>query len=675
MKTLFNFFAKRNFSFSVSILAILFIFSIANSSNAQLVTIGTGTVASWGIDGAYCEQYRSHKVQYLYLGSELVANGAPITGNSINSIAFYCNTTTTYPLVNWTIKISQSNIIADLASPYTGTFTTVYTLPSNTPVANGWNTYSLTTPYYWQGAAYNIVVEVCNDLTVPASSATGTNSFTWTSFTSTRHVASDVIAQCGSNTIATSTFRANIQLNFSAPVSCTGIPAATAISANQTSVCLGNSFTLSATGINSIYGLTYQWQSSSNCAGTWGNISGATGIYFVNSQTNSTCYRLLTTCTPSALSLVSNTVTINTNTPSNCYCSGFPTSASDEDIGNVTVLNSSTLNNTSTCSSIGPGPNSVQNIYSNYSTLPSLQLAQTTTAVFSLKSITCGGNFGNFMQIYIDYNVDGDFNDAGELVYQPTTIFTGPHTETGSFIIPMNATIGSSRLRVRVLEEFPSSGVYPYTGNANACYQYQYGETEDYNVNISSPSNCTGLPSAGTTATTSLTPVCSNQTFILSTTTAPSNGTSITYQWEENCNSMGWTNIGVNSGVIAATPNNLFTSVTNLPSAPSCCQFRLRVVCGFSGQTAISAPVTVCGDLPTNCYCIPSYTNGNNIGNGDYLNQIVDFGGYTGPVTGPNATAPNYYIYTPATIASIAKGSQYNITLNNCPLNSEYFRV
>lgn len=670
MKTLFNFFERRNFFVSKSLIALLLFLAASQFSNAQLVTIGTATTVSNSADmhSPYCEAARSHNVQYMYTGTELVANGAPAGGSSINTISFYCNTTTSYPLLNWSIKISQTNSVSNLTAAYSGTFTTVYFITSFTPTANGWNTYTLPTPYYWQGSSFNLIVEVCNDLTMPAASNSGTMRYSVTGFNSTRVIFSDVTAQCDSITSFPSLYRVNTQFNFSPPVTCSGTPSTPTIS-SVSSVCSSIGFALNATGFSIGTGLSFQWQSSIGCTGSWSNISGATNATGVTvTQTAATCYRLYSLCSGSGLSSVSNAVTVNMNSPMNCYCSGNPTSALYEDIGNVTVFNTGTLNNTSTCSSIGPGPNSVQNIYSNYTTLPSFQLTQTTTATFSISVISCGGSWNNFCQIFIDYNADGDLFDAGELVYQPTTNYSGTHTETGSFTIPINATIGTVRMRVRVIEEFPNAT------NANPCYTYQYGETEDYNVQISSPTNCTGMPSAGVTATTSLTPVCSWQNFILSTTNAPTYGSTVTYQWEENYNSMGWTNIEVNSGVVAATPNNILTSVTNLPSG-SCCQFRLKVVCGFSGQTAVSAPVTVCGNLPTSCYCIPSYSGGNNVGSGDYLNQIVDFGGYNGPVTGPNATAPDYYIYTPASIASIDKGSNYNITLNNCPLNAEYFRV
>ncbi|GDX53044.1 hypothetical protein LBMAG27_20910 [Bacteroidota bacterium] len=466
------------------------------------------------------------------------------------------------------------------------------------------------------------------------------------------------------------------------PTPCSGTPN-TPVATGPAAACPAAAFTITATGYTSgVSNIVYQWQSDPGCLGTWGNVAGqttpASGSF---TQAAQCCYRLYTICNASGLSSISNTVTVNMNVSANCYCGGLQaptvgagaaTSTADEDLGNVTIANNTTLNNTSICGAggLGTSPNSVAFLYSNYTNLAAVQLEQTTTATFSLTSITCGGNFGNFMQMYIDYNIDGDFNDPGEQVYQPLANTVGPHIETGSFIVPLTATPGFTRLRVRCIESTPAS--YPAL---SACTNFTWGETEDYAAQIIATTSCLGVPSAGTTATTSATPVCYLNYFTLGTTTAPTNGTTVTYQWEENYNSLGWTNIGVNSGVIAATPNNIITTVFGLPYS-STCDFRLRVVCGFSSQTTNSAAVTVAGDIPGNCYCTPSYSTGNVNGGGDYLNQIVDFAGYTGPVTGANP--PNvqpWYYYTPGSITTLDKGSAYNITLNNNPIYAENFRV
>jgi len=83
--------------------------------------------------------------------------------------------------------------------------------------------------------------------------------------------------------------------------------------------------------------------------------------------------------------------------------------------------------------------------------------------------------------IWIDFNNDQDFNDAGELIY------TSPATGTswsGTYTAP--PTPGTFRMRARV----------KYAGSSmtatNACTYYSYGEIEDYTVTILPPA-CTAV--------------------------------------------------------------------------------------------------------------------------------------------------------------------------------------
>lgn len=89
---------------------------------------------------------------------------------------------------------------------------------------------------------------------------------------------------------------------------------------------------------------------------------------------------------------------------------------------------------------------------------------------------------------WIDYNQDGDFADAGEKLGEFTGNSVGS-AHTIGFSVPSSATLGVTRMRVRCL----------YNGNANGvdpCINGDYGETEDYTVNIvSSPKTSTRMES------------------------------------------------------------------------------------------------------------------------------------------------------------------------------------
>jgi hypothetical protein len=78
--------------------------------------------------------------------------------------------------------------------------------------------------------------------------------------------------------------------------------------------------------------------------------------------------------------------------------------------------------------------------------------------------------------VWIDYNADKDFDDAGEMIYNSAA--TGTQLFSTSVNIPSSATVGTTRLRVRSIR----SAVPVSNG---ACTQFTYGETEDYTIVIS----------------------------------------------------------------------------------------------------------------------------------------------------------------------------------------------
>jgi subtilisin-like proprotein convertase family protein len=79
---------------------------------------------------------------------------------------------------------------------------------------------------------------------------------------------------------------------------CSGTPNAGVATITSTSGCTGTNFTLSATGLSTGGGLTYQWQSAPTASGAWTNIVGATTASFTTATATvgQTFYRLTSTC-------------------------------------------------------------------------------------------------------------------------------------------------------------------------------------------------------------------------------------------------------------------------------------------------------------------------------------------------------------------------------------------
>ncbi|MFN5181609.1 MAG: GEVED domain-containing protein, partial [Bacteroidota bacterium] len=251
---------------------------------------------------------------------------------------------------------------------------------------------------------------------------------------------------------------------------------------------------------------SYQWQSAPAAGGPWTNIAGATSTTLATSATATTFYRLVTTCSNSGLTNTTSTVSYSVTLSGPCQCATYPTfaatSAADEDITNVTV---GSMNNSSACNVAAPGPGSIASRYSNFTgSVAGPSQAQGSVVNFSLTQTSCGGSYDNFFQIYVDWNQDGDWLDAGEQVYsQPSTV-VGNHTVVGSFNVPLTATLGTTRMRIVNIETTPASTTnYAHTN-------YTWGETEDYCFTVTvyvppaTPPNCAGSPISPTNGQTNV---------------------------------------------------------------------------------------------------------------------------------------------------------------------------
>ena len=369
-------------------------------------------------------------------------------------------------------------------------------------------------------------------------------------------------------------------LTITAAPSCSAVPSPGNTLSSAVSVCAGIDFTLSIQNNPLESGLTYQWQSSSDNV-SYIPIAGATNTTYTTAQTTATYYRCVVTCTNSGSSANSNPVNVLMNSVINCYCTSMATTTGDEEIFNVTV---GTLNNTSDCSTTGGGA-SILNQYSDYtSTVTAPTLMQGLAFSFSIEIGTCGGNYASGTAIFIDYNQNGDFTDAGEQVYGTAITTDGPHFVTGSFDIPLTAVTGNTRMRVVNEEGNPGTSISP-------CSSYGYGETEDYVVTIMSATPCSSIPTPGNTLTSAVT-VCSGNNFTLSFQNNPIES-GLSFQWQSSPDGATWSNID------SATSSTLTTNQT------SSTYYQCIVSCSGFGSSA-SVPVLV--NVNTNvleCFCVP----------------------------------------------------------------------
>jgi hypothetical protein len=162
------------------------------------------------------------------------------------------------------------------------------------------------------------------------------------------------------------------------------------------------------------------------------------------------------------------------------YCASGATSNADSDLGHVTITSGSTtlLNNGIGCT---PSNNnsSANGTYSNFTGLTPANIPAGTIANVTLCYVSSGFEYASQAAIYIDFNDNGLW-DAGEMVWNSTTATTPNvnNIHAGTFTIPTGVAPGIKRMRIVLIET-----TIPLT-LANSCGTYNWGETEDYLVNI-----------------------------------------------------------------------------------------------------------------------------------------------------------------------------------------------
>lgn len=144
------------------------------------------------------------------------------------------------------------------------------------------------------------------------------------------------------------------------------------------------------------------------------------------------------------------------------YCASKSTSSAYEYINKVSL---NTISNTS-------GSNDGFKDYTSLTTNLTVGKAYSIT----LTPGFTGSPYTEYWTVYIDYNKDGVLNGPGETIAGGN----GSIAKTLSFTVPVTAKIGATRMRIQM--SYGSSFVDP-------CAVFNYGEVEDYTVNIGNATN------------------------------------------------------------------------------------------------------------------------------------------------------------------------------------------
>lgn len=222
---------------------------------------------------------------------------------------------------------------------------------------------------------------------------------------------------------------------------------------------------------------TYDLRYKEVSASIWTEVLDITASnYSVTGLLDNTDYEIQvrSKCDPTT-SAYSSSVTFTTTVLS--YCSSQSSNVNDEYISRVQL---NTIDNSST-----------GQFYSDYTSI-STWLSKDTQYTITITPTWTGTSYAEAYSVWIDYNRNGDFTDAGEQVF--TQAATTATSVSGIFTVPSNIASGSVRMRVSM----------QYNANPTSCQSFTYGEVEDYTINLFGGllfSNNTWTPSAPTGGT------------------------------------------------------------------------------------------------------------------------------------------------------------------------------
>ncbi|MCG8237524.1 GEVED domain-containing protein [Tenacibaculum finnmarkense] len=294
------------------------------------------------------------------------------------------------------------------------------------------------------------------------------------------------------------------------------------------------------------------------------------------------------------------------------YCVSKAENTTDESIQKVVL---GAINNTSTA---GSG-------YDDYTSI-STDLTKGESTTISITPKWSGTVYKEGYGVWIDYNNDGDFDDAEEAVF--TKAPSKDTAVTGTFTVPLSATNGATRMRV----------VLKYNATPTACEAViEYGEVEDYTVVI-------GENTADTTAPTAPTNLAVSNV----------DKTSVTLNWSAATDNEAVTGYNVYQGATKlGTTTNTATDITGLSPATSY-TFSVKAIDAAANQSEASNVINVTTLANQLVYCESKGTNSSY----EWI-DAVSLGG----MTNTSASNGGYADFTSKT-ATLGQGSSNEITVS-----------
>jgi Zn-dependent metalloprotease len=291
------------------------------------------------------------------------------------------------------------------------------------------------------------------------------------------------------------------------------------------------------------------------------------------------------------------------------YCASQGNNVNDEYISRVQL---NTINNASGAQ-----------LYSDFTSI-STTLNEGSVYTITVTPTWTGTVYSEGYAVWIDYNGDDDFGDAGELVWSKAASTNTPNS--GTFTVPSGTVGGETRMRVSM----------KYNGIPTSCETFSYGEVEDYTINLGGAAPDTQAPTApGSLSASNVTQ------------------TTLTLSWNASTDNVGVTGYDVfqgstNLGSVTGTSAN----ITGLSPATAY-SFRVRAHDAAGNNSGFSNTVNVTTLSNTVTYCT---SQGNNT-NDEYIDRVQ-----LGSINNLSGNNGGYADFTSIS-TSLTKGSSNTITI------------
>lgn len=260
------------------------------------------------------------------------------------------------------------------------------------------------------------------------------------------------------------------------------------------------------------------------------------------------------------------------------------------------------------------------------------------------------GSYDNYFTVFIDWNQNGVLDDEGEeyiIGFITGSTGTDGIAATGTISVPPNALSGNTRMRVYKNYDEPIAG---------PCANSNFGQIEDYTIEVLEPEGCSGMPEGGSTGEDFS--VCPLADFTLSVIGAsdPASGQERIWQFSTDPDSEdSWADIeGAHS-----------TEYTLINGIEEVTYFRYRVTCvqGDEENTAYSSVVEVSLNQGEDCYCTENLYGASGCALGDMISNVTLAGNSVSLYNDSDCSDGGYGDFTDLPAADLSENQTYTLSV------------